>query len=74
MSRVSKYLTPLLRLNTFRSENVLNKSHNKLHGLTLCAIIVFNMIFLMTTSSLYPTHTIMCGVTQIKSNCICHMR
>jgi hypothetical protein len=28
----------------FRSKNVLNKSHNKLYGLTLCAI-VFNMIF-----------------------------
>ena len=25
---------------------------------SLCAIIVFTMIFLMTTSSLYPTHTI----------------
>ena len=31
-------------LNKFRSKNVLNKSH-KLNGLTLCAIVVFNMIF-----------------------------
>ena len=29
-------------LNKFRSKNVLNKSH-KSHGLTLCAIIVFNI-------------------------------
>ena len=29
----------------FRSKKLLNKSHNKLHGLTLCAIIVFNMLF-----------------------------
>ena len=32
-------------LNKFRSKNVLNKSHNKLHGLTLCATMVFNMSF-----------------------------
>ena len=32
-------------LNKFRGKNVLNKSRNKLHGLTLCAIIVFNMIY-----------------------------
>jgi hypothetical protein len=31
-------------LNKFRSKHFLNKSHNKLHGLTLCAIMVFNMI------------------------------
>ena len=31
-------------LNKFRSTNVLNRSH-KLHGLTLCAKLVFNMIF-----------------------------
>ena len=32
---------PLVKL---RIKNMLNKSH-KLHGLTLCAIIVFNMSF-----------------------------
>ena len=32
-------------LNKFRSKNVLNKSHNKLHGLGPCSIIVVNMIF-----------------------------
>ena len=32
-------------LNKFRSRNVLNNSHNHLHGLTLCATIVINMIF-----------------------------
>ena len=32
-------------LNKFRSKNVL-KSHNKLHGVTLCTIIVFNIICL----------------------------
>jgi hypothetical protein len=32
-------------LNKFRSKNVLNKSHSKLHGLILCTIIVFNMMF-----------------------------
>jgi hypothetical protein len=37
-------------------KNVLNKSPNKLYGLTVCAIIVYNM----TTSSLYPTHAIIC--------------
>ena len=31
--------------NKFRSTHVLNKSHNKLHGLIMCAIIVVNMIF-----------------------------
>jgi hypothetical protein len=31
-------------INKFRSLNVLNKSH-KLHGLTLCLITVFNMIY-----------------------------
>jgi hypothetical protein len=42
----SKYSTPLLYgLNTFRSNNWLNKSHNKLHRLTLRAITVFNIIF-----------------------------
>ena len=30
-------------LKKFRSKSLLNKSHNKLHGLTLYAIIVFNM-------------------------------
>ena len=32
-------------LNKFRSENVTEDSHNKLHVLTLCTIIVFNMTF-----------------------------
>ena len=32
-------------LNTFRSKNVLKKSQNKLHGLIVCAIIVFYVIF-----------------------------
>ena len=27
-------------LNKFTSKNMLNKSHNKLHGLNLCAVIV----------------------------------
>ena len=35
----------MTRLNMFRSENVLNKSLNKLHGLSLCTILVFNIIF-----------------------------
>ena len=51
-------------LNNFRSKNVLIKSHNKLHGLPLCAITVFNMIFEMTTSSLSPTHTVICKIPQ----------
>ena len=32
-----------------------------------CAIIVFNLIFGMTNSSLYPTHTIICKVPQSSS-------
>jgi hypothetical protein len=32
-------------LNKFRSKHVFSKSHNKLHGLTLCAIIVIDMMF-----------------------------
>jgi hypothetical protein len=32
-------------ISTFRSKHLLNKSRNKLHGLTLCAMIVFNMSF-----------------------------
>ena len=32
-------------LNKFRSRYLLNKSHNMSNGLTLCAIIVFNIIF-----------------------------
>ena len=32
-------------INNFRSENVLNKSDNKLHGLALCTMMMFNMIF-----------------------------
>ena len=30
-------------LNKFRSKNLINRSHDKLHGLTMCAIMVFNM-------------------------------
>ena len=47
-------------LNKFRSKNVLNKSQNKLHGLTPWAIIVF-------TPSLYPTYAIICKVPQSSS-------
>ena len=32
-------------LNKFRSKYLLSNSHNKLHQLTLCTIIVFNMIY-----------------------------
>jgi hypothetical protein len=35
----------IANLNKFRSKTVLNKSHNKLHGLILCSIIMVNMIF-----------------------------
>jgi hypothetical protein len=45
MSSVNKYSTSVMTSqNTFSGKNVLNKSHNTLHG-TLCAIIVFNIIF-----------------------------
>ena len=37
-------------LNKFQSQKLLNKSHNKLHELTLCAIIVFYMILEYLTS------------------------
>jgi hypothetical protein len=43
MCWVNKFSTPFViaSLNKFRSNNVFYKSHNNLHGLTLCAIIVF---------------------------------
>ena len=49
--------------NKFRSKNVLNKSHKKLHGLIPCSIIEVNVI----VESLYPTHTMICKVPQSSS-------
>ena len=34
----------MANLNKFRSQNVIQKSHNTFNGLTLRAIIVFNMV------------------------------
>ena len=45
----------MVGLYKLMSTDLLNKSHNKLHGLTLCAIKVFNRIFL-GLPHLYPTH------------------
>ena len=39
-----KCLKFMASLKRFRSKNVLNKSHNKLHGLIPCSIIAVNMI------------------------------
>jgi hypothetical protein len=36
MSWVNKYSTLCYGLNKFRGKHLLNKSHNKLHGLTVC--------------------------------------
>ena len=63
-------IQPLLLWQAYISPGVkmlLNTSRDALHGLTLCAITVFNIIFGMTTSSLYPTHTIFCKVPQSSS-------
>jgi hypothetical protein len=68
MSWGNKCSTPLMAsLNKSRSSNLLNKSHNKLHGLTLYAIIVFNMIFEWLPHLCTPHITIICKVPQSSS-------
>ena len=53
-----------------RSKKVINKSHNKLHGLTPCAFMVINMIFKGCPHS----HRCVCGcittITAWYGNCL----
>jgi hypothetical protein len=44
-------------------KNVLNKSHKKMHGFTLCTIIMLNFLFIYNYLISVP-HTIICKVPQ----------
>jgi hypothetical protein len=55
-------------LNKFRSKISLTSPILTCMDSTLCAIIVFNMLFeCLNTSFLYPTHSIICKVPQLSS-------
>jgi hypothetical protein len=60
----------MARLNKFSSKNVLNKLHNKLHGLTLCAITVCLLPNLCTPHIQLSVRSLSRAVTQLENGCL----